>query len=132
MRLSSIVEAWNTFFLNPQSPVPIALFRIIYGSLVIATLVLLYPDWLAWYGAHAWVSLHTMQQVEPGARLNLFSVIPQSDDWIEVLFWVFLGSAILLTLGFLTRLNTVIVFVCLTSIQQRNLYITHGGDTFLR
>jgi hypothetical protein len=29
-------------------------------------------------------------------------------------------------------LNSVFVFLCLTSIQQRNLYITHGGDTFLR
>jgi Vitamin K-dependent gamma-carboxylase len=45
---------------------------------------------------------------------------------------VFLGSAASLSAGLLTRLNSVIVFLCLTSIQQRNLYITHGGDTFLR
>jgi Vitamin K-dependent gamma-carboxylase len=132
MRLSSIVKAWNTFFFEPQSPVPIALFRIIYGGLVIATLVLLRPDWLTWYGTHAWVSLSTMHQIEPGSRLNVFAVIPQSDDWIEALFWVFLGSAVLLTIGFLTRFNNLIVFLCLASIQQRNLYITHGGDTFLR
>jgi hypothetical protein len=132
MKLSSLLKAWNTFFFEPQSPIPIALFRVIYGALVVATLVLLHPDWLAWYGAHAWISLPTMQRVEPGTRLNLFAVIPQSDRWIEALFWVFLGSAILLTLGFLTRPNSLIVFLCLTSIQQRNLYITHGGDTFLR
>jgi hypothetical protein len=132
MRLSSIVKAWNTFFFEPQSPVPIALFRIIYGGLVIATLVLLRPDWLTWYGTHAWVSLSTMHQSEPGSRLNVFAVIPQSNDWIEALFWVFLGSAVLLTIGFLTRFNNLIVFLCLASIQQRNLYITHGGDTFLR
>jgi hypothetical protein len=47
-------------------------------------------------------------------------------------FWVILASAILLTIGFLTRLNTIIVFLGLASIQQRNLYMTHGGDTFLR
>jgi hypothetical protein len=73
-----------------------------------------------------------MQQVEPGTRLNIFQVIPQSDGWISALFWVFLGSAVLLSIGFLTRLNSVIVFLCLTSIHQRNLFITHGGDTFLR
>src|SRR6516164_5819746 len=28
--------------------------------------------------------------------------------------------------------SIALVFLCLTSIQQRNLYITHGGDTFLR
>jgi hypothetical protein len=100
--------------------------------LVIATLLLLRRDWLTWYGVHAWLSLPAVLRLEPGTRLNLFSVIPQSDTWIEALFWVFLGSAFLLTIGLLTRLNSALVFLCLTSIQQRNLYILHGGDTFLR
>ncbi len=132
MKLRALFEAWNAFFFAPQSPTPIALFRIVYGLLVIATLALLYPDWLNWYGPHAWISLSTMHQLEPGARLNLFAVIPQSDAGIEGFFWVFLGSAVLLTIGLLTRLNSVVVFLCLASIQQRSLYILHSGDTFLR
>jgi hypothetical protein len=108
------------------------MFRAIYGGMVIITILMLRPDWLTWYGTHAWVSLRTMQQMEPGTRLSLFVLLPQSDAWIEALFWVFLCSAVSLSAGFLTRLNSVIVFLCLTSIQQRNLYITHGGDTFLR
>jgi hypothetical protein len=130
--LRSLAQAWNRFFFAKQSPVPIALFRIVYGLLIIATLVLLRPDWLAWYGPHSWISLQTMQTVEPGTRINLFTVIPQAESWINAFFWVFLGSAILLTVGLFTRINSVIVFLCLTSIHQRNLYITHGGDTFLR
>jgi len=132
VRLKSLLEAWNAFFFAPQSPIPIALFRIIYGLLVIATLTLLRPDWLTWYGPHAWVNLSTMHALEPGARLNLFAVIPQTDAWINALFWIFLGSAILLTIGFLTRLNSLLVFLCLASIHQRNVYILHAGDTFLR
>lgn len=99
---------------------------------MIATLLLLRPDWLTWYGVHGWLGLPTALKLEPGNRLNLFSVLPQSNAWIEALFWVALGSTILLTLGLFTRLNSVLVLNCLTSIQQRNLYITHGGDTFLR
>ena len=132
MSLKSALRAWNEFFFAEQSPIPVALFRILYGLLVVATLTLLQPDWLTWYGTHGWVSLPTALKLEPGPRLNLFSIIPQSDAWVQALFWVSLGSAILLTIGFLTRLNSVLVFVCLTSIQQRNLYITHGGDTLLR
>lgn len=132
MRVRSLVEAWNAFFFAPQSPLSIALFRIVYGLLVIATLTLLRPDWLTWYGPHAWVSLSTMHALEPGTRLNLFAVIPQTDAWINTLFWIFLGSAILLTIGFLTRLNSLLVFLCLASIHQRNVYILHAGDTFLR
>jgi hypothetical protein len=132
VRLRTLVDAWNRFFFAPQSPVPIGLFRAIYGTLVVATLALLRPDWLAWYGPHAWVSLSTMHQLESGSRLNLLAVLPQTNAWIESFFWVFLVSALLLAVGLFTRVNSVIVFVCLASMQQRNLYITHGGDTFLR
>jgi Vitamin K-dependent gamma-carboxylase len=132
VRLKSLSEAWDAFFFAPESPAPIALFRILYGVLVIANLLLLRPDWLAWYGPHAWVSLSTMHSLEPGLRLNLFTILPQSDAWIEAFFWIFLASASLLAIGFLTRLNSLVVFLCLASIQQRNLYILHGGDTLMR
>jgi hypothetical protein len=132
VKAKSFVEAWNAFFLSEQSPVPLGLFRVAYGVVVIATLFLLRGDWVAWYGPDAWVRLSTMRAIEPGTRLNLFTVIPQSDLWVQVLFWVFLISAACLTIGLLTRVNSTIVFICLTSIQQRNLLILHGGDTFLR
>jgi hypothetical protein len=128
----SFVEAWNEFFFAEQSPVPIGLFRILYGLAVIATLLLTRDDWMGWYGPHAWVSLRTMQAFEPGPRLNLFTVMPASVFWVQALFWVLLASAACLTIGFLTRLNSVVVYICLASIQQRNLFILHGGDTFLR
>src|SRR6202035_5727858 len=130
--MSAILTAWNRFFFAERSPRPLALFRIAYGLVVVSTLVLLKPDWLTWYGTHAWISLNTMRELEPGIRLNLFTVIPQDDRWIIALFWVFLGSAVMLTVGLLSRTNSLIVYSCLASIQQRNLHITHGGDTFLR
>src|SRR3954469_7882267 len=131
MSIRSVVKAWNEFFFTPQSPVPIAIFRVLYGMLLIADLVLLRPDWLAWYGEHSWTSLPTMLKLEPGLRLNLFTILPSDDRWVEALFWTFLVSAVFLMLGFLTRINSVIAFLCLTSIQHRNLYITNSGDTFL-
>ena len=132
MRARSFSTRWNSFFFAAQSPVPVALFRIIYGVVVIATAALLRADWLAWYGPHSWISAATMHLVEPGTRLNLFSVIPQTDFWVRALFWLLIASAACLTIGLWTRLNTVLVFLCLTSIDQRNLFILHGGDTFLR
>lgn len=132
MTLRSFTRLWNEFFFRKQSPIPIALFRIAYGMLVIVTLWLLRPDWFNWYGTHAWLSLPTALRLEPGHRVNLFSIIPQTHAWIDAIFWIALGSAVLLTIGLFTRSSSILVFVCLTSIQQRNLYILHGGDTFLR
>jgi hypothetical protein len=132
MSLRTALKAWNEFFFAPQSPLPIALFRVLYGINVRATLILLHVDWLNWYGVHAWVTLSSMTEIESGTRLNLFKLIPQDDRWIAAFFWVFLGFAVLLTIGLCTRVSSAAVFLCLTSIHQRNLFINHGGDTFLR
>jgi hypothetical protein len=132
MILQKLYRDWERFFFEPESPVPIALFRILYGLCVSATLILLHSDWLDWFGVHGWVSLSTMTTIEPGLRLNLFKVMPQNDHWIAAFFWIFLTFAVLLTLGLWTRLTSIAVFLCLASIQQRNLFITNGGDTFLR
>jgi hypothetical protein len=130
--LQRLKEAWEHFFFTPQSPVPIALFRILYGLCVTATVILLHADWLDWFGVHGWVSQSAMTRIEPGVRLNLFAVMPADDRWIAAFFWFFLCFAVLLTAGMWTRLSSVVVFLCLASIQQRDPLIMHGGDAFLR
>jgi hypothetical protein len=131
-----VIEAWKarweTFFFAPQSPLPVALFRILYGLCALGTVVLLHGDWLQWFGVHSWVSLQTMQTVEPGVRLNLFPLLPQNDGWIAAFFWVCVIFAVLLIAGLWTRLSSIVVFLCLCSIDQRNLFTNHSGDTFLR
>jgi hypothetical protein len=125
-------DGWNRFFFREESPLPLAVFRVAYGLAVIATLLLLKSDWLAWYGPHAWMSLDTMHELEPGPRLNVLAILPLNDAWISGFFWIFLASAGMLTAGFLSRWNSIVVYLCLTSMDQRNLYLLHGGDTFLR
>jgi len=132
MSVKSLVKAWNDFFFKPASPLPIAVFRIFFALLVIADLLLLSPDWLAWFGQDAWVSMATVHKLEPGVRINLFMLMPPGNLWPEVLFCVFLAFAIFLLAGFMTRASSIAVFVCLASIQQRNPYIIHPGDTFMR
>lgn len=132
MSLRAFGRAWNSFFFTPQSPIPVSVFRILYGLCVVATVSLLHSDWLNWFGVHSWMTWTTMTKVEPGARLDIFSLLPQNDAWVEAFFWFTLISALLLTLGLLTRLSSIATFLCVTSIQQRNLFIWHSGDTFLR
>jgi hypothetical protein len=132
MMLQTVRKAWEKFFFAPQSPTPIALFRILYGVCVSVTLILLHSDWLDWYGVHGWVSRATMKTIEPGIRINLFTLLPQDDRWIGAFFCIFLGFAVLLTIGLWTRISSVAVFLGLASLQQRNPFIGHGGDTFLR
>jgi hypothetical protein len=132
MSLRSLARAWNEFFFAPQPPQSIAVFRILYGLLVIADLVLLRPDWQAWFGPRGFVTLGTMQTLEPGTRVNIFALLPQTAFWSDAVFWVLLLSALMLTVGFLTRANCIVVWVLLASIHERNLLITNSGDTVLR
>jgi hypothetical protein len=126
-----VVRAWNHFFFEPQSPTPIGIYRIFYGLLVIADLVLLYGDWLVWYGTHGLVTTDTYIKISGGVSLNLLLIMPQTDAWVQAFFWVFLLFAVFLTAGFMSRFSSVVVFLCLGSIQRRNWYILHSGDTLL-
>ena len=130
--LVAALAAWNRFFFEPQSPLNIGAFRIIYGLLVSTTILLMHADWLAWYGPHSWITAATIHVVEPGTRINLFDILPATDSAITAFFWIFLAAALCLTAGFCTRASSIVVYLCLTSIDQRNLFILHGGDTFLR
>jgi hypothetical protein len=127
-----LVQWWNEFFFTPQSPTPVALYRILYGLLITADVAMLHGDWLTWYGVNGFVRLETLQKQSPRGSLGFFDIMPQDDTWIRAFFWVFLLFAVLLTVGFLSRFSSVIVFLCVTSIFRRNPHIIHGGDTLLR
>ena len=130
--LQRLRRAWNDFFFTPQSTMPLSLFRIAWGLCVMGTLLLAHGDWLQWYGVHSWITAATQHILEPGTRLNLFSLLPADDSWISAFYWISLACAFLTTIGLWTRLSMPLTFLCLASIHQRNLIILHGGDTFLR
>ncbi len=127
-----VVRGWNEFFFTPQSATPVALYRIIYGLLIIADLAMLHEDWLTWFGVDGFVRLDTLLKMGPRRNLGLFWFIPADDAWVQAFFWVFLLFAVFLTVGFLSRFSSVAVFVCLSSMLRRNGYILHSGDTLLR
>jgi hypothetical protein len=132
MTLKSIGRAWNDFFFAPQSPVPIAIFRILFSLMVLADAALLRPEWLTWFGPRGIVSLEAMQQVERGARINLFAFLPETAFWTNAVFWMLVVSALLLAVGLYTRASSIAVYVLLASLHERNLFITNSGDTLLR
>jgi len=131
MTLRRLIHAWNEFFFKPQSPLPVCLFRIFYGLIVLADLILLKPEWLMWYGPHAVTSLATTHKYYHGMVMSLFEVMPQTDRAMNVFFWVFLVCTVCLIVGFMSRFNSVAVYLCLSSIQMRNGFILNSGDTLM-
>lgn len=132
MRIPTLLAAWNRVFFKPQSPASLGLYRIFFGTLVALKLLLMLPDWTEWYGGHAWVSLGTMNKLEPGLRIDVFDLLPQTDAAAWMFFAVALCAAIALAFGFMTRISSVLVFFALVSMDERELYAMNSGDTFLR
>lgn len=122
----------SDYFFKPISPYPLALFRILVGLCACTTLLLLHNQWLAWFGVRGWVSMETIAKAETGFRVDLFALIPHDDRWIAAFFWLLLAASITLTAGLGTRLSTIVLYLGLNSLNQRNTLIFHGGDTLLR
>ena len=132
MSWKTVARAWNEFFFEPQSPVPIAIFRILLGLVVVIDAALLRSDWLTWYGPRGLVTLATTQQIESGFRIDVFAYLPETAFWTNAIFYALIAAAILLIAGLFTRASSIAVFVLVASIHQRNVFILNSGDTLLR
>lgn len=124
-------EEWNRFFYQPQSPAPLAVYRILLGCLLLANGLLLAPDLYTILGERGMMSAATLHAYS-GTRFNLLLVLPQQNGWLLGVFVLYLAAALLLTVGLWSRASAALVFITLASMQQRNPLVLHSGDTFLR
>jgi hypothetical protein len=122
--------AWNKFFFTPQRPTVLALYRIVFAALVLLDLLLLYPDWLTWFGEDGLLTMNSLQGRT--AQFSIFAVWPHNNTAIMALFWIFVAFAGFMLVGFMSRISSVIVFAALLSLDKRNPMILSGGDVLLR
>ena len=72
--LKDIIRGWNRFFFEPQSPLPIALFRILFGLVIIANHALLIPDVDDWFSNEGVVSFATARRLAGAMRAFVASL----------------------------------------------------------
>jgi predicted acylesterase/phospholipase RssA len=135
MSFRELWNQWQSFWFAPDSPLPICVFRILFGIVLIIYCTLLYPDLLSWFGTRGICSFETSLQVlaplgPPG--INIRPWMPPGDTGILVLYWLLVLSTLTLTLGLFTRFSALCVFLVLASFQQQNSLIINGGDIFLK
>jgi hypothetical protein len=130
--MREIREGWNRFFFEPISPLPIAVYRILLGLLVLAKQLLNIPDVLAWYGPRGIVTFEVAKQVSGGRGLNLFDLLPHTNTAVWLVFMLTSVLAITLALGLFTRASAGLLFLLLVTLDHRNPLILNSGDTFLR
>jgi HTTM domain len=130
--LRAFAAAWNEFFHAPQPVEGIALFRILWGTLLLLNWAFLAPDALDWFGERGVLSSATALILTGPGRLDVLRALPGGDGWMLIVFGAVGLASATLAVGFMTRTSAAVVFVGLVSLHHRNTVVLSSGDTILR
>lgn len=132
MSFARLFQLWDEFWFSDVSPKCLAVFRIMFGLLLLQFALFLLPDLFTWYGPRAIISANSIAEANPTVVLDLLNMAPQSDAWLLVIYSLFILASISLTLGFCSRFCCAICFVMLTSFYHHNPYLLNSGDSLMR
>lgn len=127
----SWADAWNAVVFAERDPALASVLRIGYGVLLLINVALWAPDLRLWFTEAGLVPLATGREL-----INEHA--PTILGWVDGVWWVWLWygvlliSGALLTVGWHSRFQAVLVLVLLTSFQDRNYAIVDGEDTLFR
>jgi hypothetical protein len=107
----------------------VGIFRIFLGALICAFYLALYPNWERFYAADGVVSLNLFPNPLDGWALFHWT---EPNLPIRAYWWLGMAAALLFTLGWQTRLCTVVLFVMESSLLNRSLPAMNGEDVAFR
>lgn len=121
-----MTERWREFWFQPEPAYPLGLVRMAFGLLVALWTLALYPDLDAFFGANGIAGTTTSGEV-----WELFAVAP-SHRVLLISWAVLLAAAIMLSIGWHSRIAALLVFVLLVSFERRTSFIFNAGDGLIR
>src|SRR5258708_10568659 len=127
-----LLKKWDHFWFEPQSPLPLAIFRILFGMMVMQFCILMAPDLFVWFGSHGIVSSTTVHDWTVLVTLNVLNFFPNNDTWLLICFGIFFFAAFFLTIGYHTRISAILVFLGITTLYHRDPFLFNSGDTYMR
>jgi hypothetical protein len=131
--VKKIWNAWDRFFFTPTSGLTLGVFRFFYGMVVFIAVLGVYPFREIFYGAEGIVLPEVMLKHYSSHTMLLgFTFLPVREPGLNLFFLGLLFSALMLSLGFFSRVASVLVFLGLYSLHNRNFYITNAGDLLMR
>ncbi len=124
-----LAAAWDRFWFAPTPTSSLALFRIAIGVISFAWALSLAPD------LHAFFSSHGIEPVPPfHPPVGIWGVLNIFPNYTMAiaLYVALLVASCCVTVGYRTRLSSVVVFVALVSFEHRAPSIWNSGDGLLR
>jgi len=122
------LSAWNRFFFGPISARPLGAFRIVFGLILLGYLALTTVEFDYWYTG---AGLLQGTEAREAAGPFRFSPLQLVDD--PTIAHVFLAVtavvAVGFTLGWRTRLMSILLYLGMLSLYHRNVTANGGPDT---
>jgi uncharacterized membrane protein YphA (DoxX/SURF4 family) len=125
------VEAWDAFFQAREPATTVALFRILFGLVLIANGLLFAREARLWIGERGVLPRERYREAFGRSRFTLLAHLPGGDAWVFAVMGLHVVAAASLVLGFAPRSSAALVFITLLSLQQRNPLVLYGGDQVL-
>lgn len=116
--------AWNRFWFQPASPAGVSLLRLLTGTMACWFLLSFIPDLTIWFGADGLLPIDMVRQLtqSPTGDWNgRASYLYLSDDprWLIAVHVAAMMVAVAFTVGFMTRVTSVLTLIVVLSYVHR-------------
>jgi hypothetical protein len=122
---AKVAAAWDRFWFAQVPTSTFALFRIAFGVLTFMWALSLAPSVFAFYSDSG------VLPVRPDYNSNfdwsVFDLV-SSDVMVAIMYFLLYAAALMLIVGWRSRLAAFVVFVCLISFGRRNPWVLNSGD----
>ena len=132
--LKSFMIGWDRFFYSKTDATALCLFRVFLGFCLFLNGISLVEDFHAWYGVgdDALIPVLDSFRLYSDLRINLFKIMSPTESTAWFILWSYIIASFGVMIGFKTRISTIVSFILLVSLQNRNYAILNSGDTILR
>ncbi|MFY9255128.1 MAG: HTTM domain-containing protein [Fuerstiella sp.] len=132
LQLAGLKKKWNWFFFESADPANCAIIRIGYSALLLLMLLVQWPDAAFWYSDSGVLPLSASRKLIDSDTLTVLAWLPTDASTIQLCYGLFILQAVMLLVGFKSRLQAVCLLVWLTSFHHRNGLLLDGEDTVFR
>jgi hypothetical protein len=126
--LNSYWQAWSRFFFSPLDPLPLGVFRFVFGLNAFIMYSVRFLDWKFYYTDVGMVSSAWATEIVPEFFHPAFTWYPSTPLAAVVMHSGFLLSIAFLCVGFFGRWAALSAYILHLAFIQRNYSIIYGAD----
>jgi hypothetical protein len=130
--LADLLRAASALLHAREPATTVAVFRILFGLLLLANAALFLPEARLWIGPRGVLPLARQREAFGRSRFTLLAFLPDTEKAVFACLAIHLLAASSLVVGLQTRASAAVAFLTLLSLQHRNPLVLYGADHVLR